>query len=460
MRRLWLVLVCLVVPLSGCNLAPRYERPAPAVPTQWPSGSSYRPENAQTAGMPWRSLIKDEKLRQVIVRALANNQNLRASLANVASARALYHVDRSYELPTVSADVDGSQIHTLHNSSSDTKSYSAGIGMSSFEMDLFGRLKNQAKAAFETYLSTASGLRATRMSLVAETATAYATLASDRDLLRIATATVSSSQRSVALTQSLFNAGLESATDVQSAITLLEQANSDVEDDTTLVAQDRNALELLVGGPVEDALLPVSLAELDGSMANVPAGLSSKILLQRPDVLEAEHSLKSADASIGEARAAFFPVITLTSAVGVASSSLSSLFSRGAVNWSLAPSVSVPLLGGTAQGNLDYARAQRDYYLAEYQQTVQSAFKDVANGLARRSTITRQRAAQSRWVAASAKAYDLSNAQYRAGTGEYLDVLTAQRTFYAAQQTQVSTVLTDISNRIALYEALGADDSL
>ena len=460
MRRLSLAPLALATLLAGCDLAPHYVRRSPAAPSQWPQGAAYGPRQPGTPGMPWRTLFADPKLRQVIEQALADNRDLRASLASVAEARAQYHVERSYQLPTIAAGGDASITRGIRSSSLNSNSYDANVGMSSFEIDLFGRLKNQSKEAFETYLSTESGMRSTRLSIVAETATAYATLASDMDLLTIARDTVASSQRSLKLTQSLFNAGLASAGEVQSAITVVEQAKSDVANDTTLVAQDRNALELLVGAPVADALLPTSLAELDAGVGIVPAGLSSDVLLQRPDVLEAEHNLKSADAAIGAARAAFFPTITLTSAVGVASSALSSLFTGGALNWNVAPSASVPLLGGTNKGNLQYARAERDYDLAQYEKAVQSAFKDVADALARRGTITDQRTAQDRLVAASAKAYALAEAQYRAGTGAFLDALTDQRTLYAAQQTRVSTLLTDIGNRIALYEAIGSDDSL
>jgi multidrug efflux system outer membrane protein len=460
MRRTILTLLGLGTMLSGCDMAPRYVRPASAAPSQWPQGAAYGAGQDGKPGMAWRTVFADPRLQTVIEQALANNRDLRASLASVASARAQYHVERSYQLPTIAGGADASITRGIKTSALNSNSYDANVGMSSFEIDLFGRLKNQTKEAFETYLSTESGMRSTRLTIVAETATAYATLASDMDLLKVAKDTVASGQRSLELTQSLFNSGLASAGDVQSAITIVEQAKSDVANDTTLVAQDRNALELLIGAPVADDLLPTSLADLDSRIGNVPAGLSSQVLLQRPDVLEAEHSLKSANAAIGEARAAFFPTITLTSAVGVASSALSSLFTGGALNWNVAPSASVPLLGGPTKGNLQYAKAQRDYYLAEYEKTVQSAFKDVADGLARRGTITDQRAAQDRLVAASAKAYSLADAQYRVGTGTFIDALTDQRTLYAAQQTRIGTMLTDIGNRVTLYEAIGADDSL
>ncbi|WP_159982320.1 MULTISPECIES: efflux transporter outer membrane subunit [unclassified Novosphingobium] len=460
MRRSLISLAALAAALSGCNMAPKYIRPEAAAPAGWPQGAAYAPAEAGEAGMPWRTLFADPRLQSVIETALANNQNLAASLANVASARAQYHVERSYQLPTIAAGADASATRGLKSSAGDTQSYSANVGFSAFELDLFGRLRNQSREQLETYLATESGYRSARLTLVANVATAYVTLASDRDLLAIAEQTRGSGQRSVDLTQTLFKAGLAAAGDVASAQTVLEQARSDVASQTTLVAQDRNALDLLVGAPVSDAQLPASMAELETRIGRVPAGLSSEVLLRRPDVVEAEHELQSTYAQIGAARAAFFPQISLTSALGLASTALGSLFTGDAFSASPAASASLPLLGGTNKGNLEYAKAQREYYLASYRGTVQSAFKDVADALARRGTITDQRGAQERLVAAAQKSYDLADAQYRAGTDTFINALVAQRSLYAYRQTRVATVLADLTNRITVYSAIGADESL
>ena len=445
--------------VASCDLAPHYVRPIAPVPQAFPQGAAYAPAVDQPAGLPWRTLITDAKLRIVIEQALANNRDLRAAVANIASARATYHVARSAQLPTITADAGATIQRGITSSRNSSNSYSADVGASSFEIDLFGRLKNLTKADFEQYLATVAGTRATRITLIGETATAYVTLASDRDLLRVSLATLASGNRSLELTTALNRSGLASQVDVQDALTIVAQAQSDIESYTTTVAQDRNALDLLVGTPVAGALLPGSFADLEGGIGIVPAGLSSTILLQRPDVLEAEHQLIAANANIGAARAAFFPTITLTSAIGLASTALSSLFTGGALSWSVAPSASVPIFGGATRGNFEYAKAQRDYYVAEYEKAVQSAFRDVADALARRGTINDQLAAQARLVAASAKSYRLSDAQYRAGTDTFLDALTAQRTLYAAQQTQVTTILADLSNRVALYQSIAADDA-
>lgn len=459
MRTLTLSLLAAAMATSACNLAPDYARPAAPVPTEWPTGAAYAPAADTPPGLPWATLFTDPKLRTVIDQALADNRNLRAAVANIASVRAQYDVQRAAQFPTVAAGASA-DITRGGKTYGSSDAYAANVGVSAFEIDLFGRQKNLSVAAFETYLATEAGTRATRITLIGETATAYATLASDRDLLRISTETLASATRSLGLTTTLHTGGLAAQGDVQEAETVVAQAQSDIEGYTTQVAQDRNALELLVGAPVPDALLPASLDELDGTIGKVPAGLSSTVLLQRPDVLEAEHELKSANANIGAARAAFFPEISLTSTAGLASTALGSLFTGGAAGWSAAPSVSLPIFGGSNAGNLDYAKAQRDHYVAEYEATVQTAFKEVADALARRGTIDRQRAAQRRLVAASTKSYQLADAQYRAGTDTFLDALTAQRTLYAARQSAIAVILSDITNRVTLYQVIASDDAI
>jgi multidrug efflux system outer membrane protein len=442
--------------LSGCNMAPTYVRPASSSGRAWPTGPAYAPPAAGPAGLPWRQVMGDDRLQRIITTALANNQNLRATVANVAAVRAQYRIQRSNQLPTLAATTTASLAQGITNNRK-TDSYGANIGISSFEIDLFGRLKNLSQQAFEQYLASDAGLASTRIALISSIASSYVTMAADQDLLAIARSTQASGERSLELTQSLHASGLAAMTDVANAQTVVAQAKSDVEQNMTLVAQDRNALELLAGGPIDEALLPKSLDELDRAIANVPAGLSSEVLLQRPDVMAAEHQLKGANAAIGAARAAFFPTITLTSAVGVASSALSSLFTGGALQWSAAPRASLPVLGGTAPGNLAYAKAEKDYYGALYLNAIQTAFREVADGLARQGTIGRQRADQTELVRAATKSYALSDAQYRAGTDTFLNALLAQRTLYASRQTQVGVISQDLQNRISLYEYIGAD---
>ncbi|KQS03852.1 transporter [Sphingomonas sp. Leaf357] len=457
--------------LAACDMAPKYVRTtADVAPQQWPAGAAYAPAAAGQAGLPWRTVFGDAKLQQVISQALANNRDLRAAVANIASARAQYRVQRSAQFPTLAASGGATISRTISGSGgtgnltnpagASYSTFSADVGVSAFELDLFGRQKNLSRAAFEQYLATESGARSTRLILVADTASAYATLAADGELLRVATEMVGSGQRTVKLTQSLHDVGLVTGSDLADAETVLAQAQSDVERYTTQVAQDRNALNLLVGAAVADALLPASLDGVDKAVGNVPAGLSSSVLAERPDVVEAEHRVKSAYASIGAAKAAFFPQISLTSAIGVASSALTSLFTGGVVSWSASPSVSLPILGGTNRGNLDYAKAQADYYQALYEKAIQTAFRDVADGLARQGTIARQRTAQARLVAAANRSYTIADARYRAGTDSFLTALVAQRTLYSARQAAISVQLEDVANRVTLYQAIGSDESL
>jgi multidrug efflux system outer membrane protein len=443
--------------VSACSLEPSYERPAGAVPEQWPTGAAYQTPTALQSDLPWQTLITNTKLKDVIGQALLNNRDLRASIANVASVRAQYQVQRSAQLPTLEAGGSADIVKGHSRTTGSGNAYAADASVSGFEIDLFGRLKTLGKAAFERYLATDAGRRSTIITLIGETGTAYTRLASDMDLLRVSRDTMASATRSMGLTKSLDTVGLSSAVDLTEAETVVAQAQSDIEGYTTAVAQDRNALELLVGSPVPDALLPTSLDELDGTVGQIPAGLSSTVLLQRPDVQEAEHTLKAANANIGAARAAFFPTLTLTSAAGVASTALSNLMTGGALGVSFAPAVTVPVLGGTAPGNLNYAKAQKSYYSAAYEKVVQTAFEEVANALARRGTIDRQREAQRRLAASAAKSLRLADAQYKVGSAGYLSVLVAQRTFYNARQSSIATVFADISNRIALYQAIGAD---
>ncbi len=454
MIRLSLSAVSLLA-LAGCNMAPTYVRPAAPVPAALPIGEAYAPGQAgQKAGLAWTELVGDAKLRTVIERALANNRDLRAAIANIQSARAQYKVQRAAQLPTVTAD--GGASFTRQNDNRQN-SYSADIGFSAFEIDLFGRVRSLTQSALETYLATEEGARSTRIALIAETATAYATLAADQELLAVSRQTQASAQRTLDITRRLNAAGLIGKLDVHQAETTVEQAASNVAATVTQVAQDRNALDLLVGAPVEQALLPASLDSLIAGVAKVPAGLSSDVLLQRPDVLQAEHQLKAANADIGAARAAMFPTISLTSAIGVASSALSSLFTGGGFAWSASPSASLPIFGGPNRGNLEYSKAQRDLSVAQYEKAVQTAFREVADGLAREGTIDAQQAAQRRLVIASQRAYDLADQRYRSGIDTFLTALTSQRTLYSAQQSAIATDLALVSNRVLLYRVVGAD---
>lgn len=443
--------------LAACDMAPYYVRPESPVPAQWPSGPTYSSDSEAengTAGLPWTELVGDAKLAKLIGRALSANRDLRATMASVLAARSRYRAARSERLPTL--DATGGATFT-RNDGDTSENYVADLGISAFEIDLFGRVRNQSRSALESWLATREGARAARISLVAETATVYATLAADRELLALARRTAENAERSLGLTQTLNQGGLASGLDVQQAETVLRQAQSDVALTATQVAQDRNALELLTGGPVEDALTPASLGPLMSSIAQVPAGLSSSILLDRPDVQQAEHELKAANADLGAARAALFPTISLTAAVGVASGALSSLFTSDNFEAQVTPSARYSIFGGGRGADVDVAKAERERFIARYESAIQTAFREVADALARAGTIGKQRTAQQALVAASRRYYDLADRRYRGGIDDFRTTLDAQRTLYSAERTAIATELAAIVNRITLYRVIGAD---
>ena len=467
-HRLSPLLLAAALATSACgSLAPTYEQPAAPVPAAWPQGAAYAPTVAgSAANIPWQSFVLDNRLREVIGQALSNSRNLRQTVASIESARAQYRQQRAAFFPTVNAGVSGSRSRSVVSTGSGgddlttarSQSTSAQLSVSAYELDLFGKVRSQSNAALESYLASEEASRATAITLIAETASAWLTLGSDRSLLKVAQQTLESSQRTVALTRKRLEAGVTSRVDVRQAETVYQQARSDVASRTTQIAQDRNALELLTGSSVADDLLPTELPEGDAVvLADVPAGLSSQVLLGRPDVLQAEHQLKSANANIGAARAAFFPSLSLTASGGVTSTALAGLFSGGAASvWSLAPTLTIPIFdGGANRANLQYYEAQQQYYLSAYELAIQSAFREVADALARRGTIAEQVSAQAELVEAASDSYRLAEARYRGGVDTFLNALDSQRTLYNAQLTLITNRLTAIDNRLTLYKVLG-----
>ena len=464
MRARALAVSAAVALLSGCNLMPRYERPAPAVPASWPVGDAYlRAAEATLPEIDYRDIFRAPNLRALIERAAANNQDLKLAAANVALARGQLRVQRAALLPRI----DGSAAVTVGESATRSgagrgddasTAYELGVGLTSYEIDFFGRVRSLSESALEDYFGTEAAARAARVTLTAEVANAYLTVAADRSLLGIAQETVKIAERSVELTRARLAGGIAPRSDVRQAETVLAQALSDAANLTTVVAQDRNALELLVGAQVEDELLPASIEAAHDELADLPAGLDSGVLLRRPDVLQAEYQLRSANALIGAARAAFFPRISLTAVAGLASTALSGLFSSGAFAWSVQPSLLVPIFdAGANRGNLEATRAVREAALARYQKTIQTAFREVADALARRGTIDSQIDAQARLVAAASDNYALVNARYRGGVESYLGSLDALRTLYGARRSLAAARLVEAANRVELYRALGGD---
>jgi multidrug efflux system outer membrane protein len=448
--------------LSGCALEPAYQRPTPPVPAAWPTGPAYG-SPTDTPVTDWRQVFPDAKLERVIQQALANNRDLRVAIAQIEASRSEYHVQRASLLPTINASAGASTGRNytglppaFGGAYENATDYTANVGTTAYELDLFGRVRSLTKSALETYLATEEARRSTQISLVAEVAADYLTYAADSSLLAVSKSTVTSAQANFDLAKRRLTAGVASQLDVSSAETILDQASDDVARYTTQVAQDKDALDLVVGAPVAAEDLPTGVDDPAFQLGVVPSALDSKVLLQRPDVLEAEHTLRGANASIGAARAAFFPSISLTASGGTESASLSKLFSRGSGVWSFDPTISVPIFaGGANQGNLDYAKAEDRIDIAQYEKAIQTAFQEASDALAQRGTIAERLRAQRAQVAAATESLNLAQALYARGSDSYLDVLTAQRTLYSAQQSLIAVQLVDSTNIVTLYKVLG-----
>ncbi|MDU2940518.1 MAG: efflux transporter outer membrane subunit [Enterobacteriaceae bacterium] len=437
---------------AGCvSLDPHYERPAAPVPASLPGAHG----EATTVISQWQQAVNDARLKKVVSIALTSNRDVQKAIADIEAARAEYGETRASLFPTVDAELSHTRSKTI--ASGITSSAQADGAVSSFELDLFGRNQSLSRAARETWLASEYTAQNTRLTMIADLTTAWVALAADNSNLALAQGTMNSADNSRKIVARQMAVGTASAGDLSSAESVYQQARASVASYRTAVAQDKNALNLLAGDTVPDSLLPGTLESLGSNSINlVPAGVSSSVLLRRPDIQEAEHNLKSANADIGAARANFFPTISLTASAGVGSDSLSSLFSHGMQVWSFAPSVSLPLFtGGSNLAQLRYAEAEKKGLIATYEKSVQSAFKDVADALARRETLGEELDAQEQYVAAEQKALDIATKSYQAGVGDYLSVLTAQRTLWSAQTTLISLQQTDLENRITLWQSLG-----
>lgn len=444
-----------VLALSACSMDPAYQRPDPAVPAALPTGAPYPDRTAEGAPQwDYRQLLTDPRLQRVVEQALSRNQDLALAAANVAAARAQARVTRAARLPTITAGAGASVGDSGSGGAQD--SYDLDVGLSAFEIDLFGRVRSLSRAALADSLATESAAQAVRIALIAETAQAWLALAADRSLLALAQRTEADARRTVELTTARLRGGIAPRTDLRQAESILAQARADRAQLETAIAQDRHALELLAGGPVADADLAEGI-DVASALSAVPAGLDSAILLRRPDVVEAEWRLQAANARIGAARAAMFPRISLTSVLGLASGALGDLFSGDAVNWNAGAGASVPIFdGGARAGNVDLARANFDAALAGYRGTVQAAFREVADALAREGTIAAEERARDLAVAAATDNARLMEARYRGGIDSFLSLLDARRTLYAAQRARVSLALTRATNRVTLARALGS----
>ena len=448
-------------------MAPEYTRPAAPVPVDWPKGAAYQ-ETKTATGAPtatelkWQEFFTDEKLQKIITMALKNNRDLRLAALNVEKARAMYGIQRAELLPAVNATGSMSRQRVPADLSTTGRAtvveqYGVNLGIISWEIDFFGRIRSLKDRALEEYLATEQAGRSARILLVSAIANAYLALAADRENLRLAESTLETQQAAYHLIRRRQDVGLASELDLRRAQSQVDIARVDAARYTQVVAQDENALNLLVGSPAPVELLPTELGSVIPPREISPS-TPSEVLLRRPDILAAEHRLKAANANIGAARAAFFPRISLTTAIGTASAELSGLFKAGSDTWSFAPQIVLPIFDARMWSAYDATKIEREIAVAQYEKAIQTAFREVADALAVRGTVDRQLSAQQSLVDAVAETYRLSNARYTKGIDSYLGVLDAHRSLYAVQQGLTALRLARLSNQVTLYKVLGGGE--
>jgi multidrug efflux system outer membrane protein len=448
----------------GCTLAPNYTRPTAPVPAAWPAGAAYAEIAATTnadgvADLGWQEFFTDEKLRHVIAASLTNNLDLRAAALHVELARAIYGIQRASLLPTFGLGASESKAGIPADLSSSgsrmtTTRYDANLGIVAWEIDFFGRIRSLKDRALNEYLATEQARRSAQIMLISAVAETYLALAADRESLQLAETTLKSQMDAYALIKHRYDRGIVTELDLHRAQTQVDTARGDVAAFKQRVAQDENALTLLAGAPVPAELLPAQLAEVK-HLQPIQAGISSDVLLRRPDVMASEDLLKAANADIGAARAAFFPRISLTTAIGTASSELSGLFMAGSGAWMYAPQIIMPIFDARTWSALKAAKAQQKIAVNQYEKSIQSAFREVADALAVRGTVNEQVAAQESLVNAVTATHRLSTARYDKGIDSYLSVLDAQRSLYGAQQRLVMLRYSKLANQVRLYAVLG-----
>jgi multidrug efflux system outer membrane protein len=473
-KKIFLLTVVLVFFLGGCTLAPKYERPNAPVPAKWPTGAAYSAtqpaaSTPMAAELPWRKFITDERLQKVIETALNNNRDLRMAALNVERAREIYGIQRAELLPSVNAVGTWNRQRVPAALSSTgkamtTERYEVNLGIIAWEIDFFGRIRSLKDKALEQYLATDQARSSAHILLVSSVAQAYMAMAADREILKLVVSTLEAQEATYKLIRKRQEVGLASELDLRRAQSQVDIARGDVARYTQLVAQDENALNLLVGSPLPSTLLP---ADLDSVIPprEISPGMSSELLLRRPDVLAAEHQLKAANANIGAARAAFFPRISLTTVIGTvttaiapASAELSALFKNGTEAWSFVPQILVPIFDARTWSAYGVTKVEREIFVAQYEKAIQTAFREVADALAVQGTVNQQIAARQSLVEAVTETYRLSNARYTKGIDSYLSVLDAQRSLYGAKQGLIALRLARISNQVTLYKVLGGGE--
>jgi multidrug efflux system outer membrane protein len=466
MKRTALLTIALV---SGCTMEPHYSRPSAPVPVAWAGDAAGKADTAPVADVGWKQFFPDPTLQRLIALALANNRDLRVAVLNVQAAQAQYRIQRADLFPTVAASaveqVERYPAGVLASSGTGGtpvrggttfRFYQVGVGFTSYELDLFGKIRSLKHAALETYFQNQETRYSAQLTLVAEVASAYLAILADETILKVTRDTLDSQTVSYNLIKRSLDAGTTTELALRQAATTVDTARSNLAAYTRQSEQDRNALMLLLGASIpEDISFNTDINE-ETMSADLPVGVPSEVLTRRPDVLAAEHQLVAANADIGAARAAFFPSITLTGNAGTASNRLSGLFKPGSGSWTFSPQISVPIFAGGANvANLDLSKVEKNVYIAQYEKTLQTAFREVDDALAARRTLDDQLAAQRALLDDSSASYHLAELRFRNGVDSFLPVLDAQRALYSAQQAVVSLELLRLQNMATLYKALG-----
>jgi multidrug efflux system outer membrane protein len=458
-------IIFIIIFLTGCTLAPKYKRPEAPIPSSWPSGPAYKerlPSTPTANELKWEEFFTDDRLKEIIGMALHNNRDLRLATLNMERARAFYGIQRAELLPTLNVVASGSKERVPYDLSETGKAmtrerYSVDLGILSWEIDFFGRIRSLKDRALEEYLATEEARRSAEISLLSAVANTYLALAADRETLKLSQSTLETQEAVYQLIKRRYEVGLASELDLRRTQTQVDTAKGDVARYTKLVAQGENALNLLVGSSVPNELSPRDLGGVS-PLKEFSPGITSDVLLNRPDILAAEHQLKAVHANIGAARAAFFPRISLTTTLGTASSELSGLFKSGSGAWSFVPQILMPIFDARTWLALKAVKVEREIALVQYEKAIQTAFREVADALAEQGTIRDQIAAQESLVQALQETYRLSYLRYTKGIDSYLSVLDAQRSLYAAEQGLIALRLAEIANQVTLYKVLGGGE--
>ncbi|BCA81174.1 efflux transporter outer membrane subunit [Desulfuromonas sp. AOP6] len=464
MHRMAICLLLTVLLLSGCTLAPHYSRPEAPVPTSWAADANLEgdkdPAAPAYAAMSWQDFFVDGNLKELIRLALESNRDLRVTALTIERTRAQYRIQRSELFPGLQAGAGYNRQRVPDTSGFGRvihlEQYNVSLATTAWEIDFFGRLRSLKKQALQTYLASEEAYRSARLALVSEVARAYLVLAADRERRQLAEETLASYRETLALTQRRYDAGVASELDLRQAQTSVEAARVDRARYDSLVAEGENALRQLVGQEFPPDLLPAAPVTELAAVTEIPAGVPSEVLQQRPDILAAEYQLKAAYANIGAARAAFFPRIALTASAGFGSSELSTLFDDASRAWAFSPRLDLPIFtAGSLRARLQVSKVDREISLARYEGAIQGAFREVADALVRQETIVDQLQAQQALVEATAATYNLSELRYTRGVDSFLSLLDSQRSLYGARQGLVAVRLARLENLVSLYKVLG-----